>query len=150
MKMGVWCPRDIAWATGVFEGEGCISMSQSGSRPKVRLTLGMCDLDIVARVQSVFGGAGSLREHHGTEHDAGVAAGTRKRQWKWDVCAFEHVQAILAMMWPYLGARRRAKARELLKIQVARIQGGQRRTWRIAPSISAPNHSEAVRAALNI
>jgi hypothetical protein len=40
--------------------------------------------------------------------------GTRKRTWSWKLTSFEKVQAAIAMFWPWLGQRRRARAVEVL------------------------------------
>ena len=37
-----------------------------------------------------------------------------KRQWVWHTEKFEHVQYVLAVLWPWLGARRQGRAAEVL------------------------------------
>lgn len=40
--------------------------------------------------------------------------GNRKPYWRWQASGFERTQAVIAMLWPGLGARRRARAVEVL------------------------------------
>ena len=42
---------DIAWLAGLFEGERCISIERNGG---TRLTIGMCDRDIIDRVDDLY------------------------------------------------------------------------------------------------
>ena len=102
----VWTKPDIAWAAGLFEGEGCISISSG----YIRLLLNMTDEDVVNKFASVVG-CGKVRRRF----PPSVAFTGRKPQFLWDVSTFEKAQAILAAFWPWLGERRRAKAIEALQ-----------------------------------
>lgn len=99
--------RAFAWAAGLFEGEGSVSMYRTpmGSTPRLQLT--STDEDVVRRFCSsvglgrVHGPYPGRKPHH-------------KLSWNWSVQNFERVQALLAMFWPRLGARRRSRAIEVL------------------------------------
>ena len=52
--------RDIAWASGVFEGEGCIHV-YSDHDHSVRLVVNMTDQDVVERLGRIFR-VGQVRE----------------------------------------------------------------------------------------
>lgn len=99
--------EELAWAAGLFEGEGCITQTRrSTGYAAPRLQMSMADIDVVRRFALTVG-VGSLhwitprRLHH-------------SEQLLWSVTRFEHVQAVLAMFWPWLGDRRRARARQVL------------------------------------
>lgn len=96
---------DIAWAAGLFEGEGCISHSRHGT-PTVSLC--MTDEDVVKRFAKVVG-FGSLR---GPEYPSGNL-GQRSRFW-WHGNGYQQAQATIALFWGWLGERRRQKAVEIL------------------------------------
>lgn len=98
---------EVAWAAGLFEGEGCIThLNTSPNHKGVRLSLAMTDRDIVERFCKTVG-VGRV------EYKKGQKDGY-KDQWLWRVGSFEHSQAVIAMLWFGLGERRKAKAKELL------------------------------------
>lgn len=95
---------DWAWAAGLFEGEGSISLSKGGA---VRLKLGMTDHDVVLRFAEVVGG-GSV--YHREE--------MRQVHWKactyWETQKLALVQKIMERLLPYLGSRRTARWEEVM------------------------------------
>lgn len=105
---------EIAWAAGLFEGEGCINYGTSMRRGREitrrRLNLEMKDEDVVRRFADVVG-AGHIRpskrrnrinrENH---HDIYI----------WECGRWADAARILHQFLPYLGERRSAKAREML------------------------------------
>lgn len=98
-----WNREDIAWAAGLFEGEGCISHTNG----YVTLSLAMTDPDVVERFAAITGMGRPIRTSE---------QGRRKTMYVWTCSRFEQMQAILAMFWSFLGQRRRAKAREALTV----------------------------------
>lgn len=102
--------EDLAWAAGLFEGEGCIHVSVRKSGTHVlRLALSMTDADVVNRLGTIMQ-LGHVNEvaKHATWQDHW------KTQYRWTVDRADHIQAVLAMFWPWLGERRKEKAREAL------------------------------------
>lgn len=99
---------EIAWAAGIFEGEGSIVTPN-------RLLMGMTDEDVVRRFQKAVG-VGSL--HLERLED-------KKDRWIWRVSNFEHFQAVVAMFWPWLGERRRARAIAMLTKDPSRFDGAR-------------------------
>ena len=95
--------RELAWAAGLFDGEGCF-YSQSGTR--LALQLAMTDADSVRRFHRAVGGLGKV-----TYWDS---PSLKHPMYKWRVVNFEGAQAVLAMLWYGLNARRKARATELL------------------------------------
>jgi hypothetical protein len=97
--------EDLAWAAGLFEGEGCISFAKGRSR-KIAAMLNMTDRDVVEHFQSVVG-CGEIYAYKPQQEGW-------KPQWRWHVGSFERVQALIAMLWPWLKSRRRSKIRSVL------------------------------------
>ena len=93
--------EDIAWAAGLFEGEGCIHRR----RGKLNLSVQMTDRDVVdrfARAVSVGGVA--------AKPQPGVRA-YYKPTWRWNASG-EEAAWLLTQFMPWLGDRRRARAAE--------------------------------------
>jgi hypothetical protein len=96
---------EIAWAAGLFEGEGCITFA---GRASVYARLHMGDRDVVERFARIVG--------LGSRH-IGVTGprGNRKATYYWDLGDKRDVRALLEMLLPWLGERRGEKARAALK-----------------------------------
>jgi len=97
---------EIAWAAGLFEGEGCITRT----RGYPAVSLGMTDLDVVNRFAAVVGVG---RRHVSTTQRT-------KPMYFWTCGRFEDVQYIVGLFWRFLGERRRNRAREVLLANKAR------------------------------
>ena len=96
----------LAWAAGLFEGEGCIFVSKK--HRNVSISVKMTDEDSVRRFHSYIG--------------LGKVTGPVPRKnprwkpyWVWAVYNFEYVQAALALLWDGLGQRRQDKAIETIQ-----------------------------------
>ena len=116
--------RDLAWAAGLFEGEGCFSTSLVTRPPRpekgeknsrrqrsTQARLAMTDEDTVRRFSEVIG-FGSI----GNAGRSPSCPSHWKPQWTWQCNSHEKVQALVAMLWFGLGARRRARAAEILRL----------------------------------
>lgn len=97
---------DDIWAAGLFEGEGCFHGRTAKPR-LVAVKLVSTDEDVLRRFAAVMG-VGTV---------AGpISRGRRfKPYWSWQVASFQDVQYIVCRLWGQLGARRRAKAVEMLQ-----------------------------------
>jgi hypothetical protein len=100
--------EDIIWAAGLFEGEGWISIQ--GRTPSIGIQ--MCDKPILDRFR-IYVGIGNI---YSRKTKSTPEIKSRKPQWAWRASGFQRVQAILAYLWPWLGARRRARAKQVLEI----------------------------------
>lgn len=97
-------PADVAYAAGLFEGEGCFTLN--GVYPAAKVT--MTDIEPLERL--VFAtGMGKVMGPYGPYR------GCSKQQWTWALNGFEDVQAFAAMVWPYLSPRRQSKVTEILR-----------------------------------
>jgi len=96
---------NVAWAAGLFEGEGCFSFGSgdTGNR-SLRAMITMTDLDVLEKFQSVVG-MGTIRKRKLNP--------PHKQQWSWYINSFLEFQSLAVMLWPWLCSRRRAKLQEL-------------------------------------
>lgn len=100
-----WTRENLAWAAGLFEGEG--SIDPKGNR----LSLTTTDLDVLNKFLSVAGcGHIYQRKPNPLKKQLG-----KKTQWTWVINRQEYTQALLAAMWEWLGVRRRVKAEEFFR-----------------------------------
>lgn len=116
----------LAWAAGLFEGEGCITCNNGKVRmsinryPQWVACLGMVDKDVVKRFHAVMKYGSVVQQTRLTV--------TGKRVWVWRCSARRDVDRVLRRLLPHLGRRRGAKARQCLRaIQplMHRKAGGQ-------------------------
>lgn len=98
--------RELAWAAGLFEGEGSFSLTKE-NYPKPRAALTMSDEDSVRRFHRAVG-VGSVGNPR-------LPAGGTKEVWTWYASKFEEFQAVVLFLWFGLGQRRRARAVAVLQ-----------------------------------
>ena len=96
--------EQVAWAAGLFEGEGCFTISARYPRVKLNST----DEDVLRRFHDTVG-VGQVRV------DDSLRGRGYKRQWEWYVGNREGVKVVIDLLWPWLGQRRRARAAQLLE-----------------------------------
>lgn len=107
---------ELAWASGLFEGEGSFSHTEKIKTPRstyraIRTAMSMTDLDALERFQAAL----KIGRITGPHHRSGELKVLRKPTWTWSTSGFEKVQACISMLWSGLGVRRRKRATELLK-----------------------------------
>lgn len=101
-------PRvDLAWATGLFEGEGSLGVYGNGGVGRVStMRLVMSDEDIVRRFAAIVG-VGRV--------DGPLAyKNSVKPLWSWKSTRTYDCARLLARMWPLLSLRRQAQAQPIL------------------------------------
>jgi hypothetical protein len=102
---------EIAWAAGLFEGEGSIILEarkierhHTRQYKTVRLSLNSTDKDVVAHFHEMLGGTMRLQPQKPP----------RKDQWKWVLYGYEPAKALFMRFEPWLGMRRTQRFREVL------------------------------------
>ena len=103
---------DIAWATGLFEGEGCMTVSARSPR----LQLNMTDEDTVRRFQEIV--------ETGAVYALAPERAGRKPKFHWQIATKVEVERLLLLFYSRLSARRKQRADEILAI----CRTGGRRT----------------------
>lgn len=95
-----------AWAAGLFEGEGSITLRHYKHSTMRRLTLSMTDFDVVKKFAEEVG-CGQLHERK-----------PQREFWSpslsWTCTDWKEVRRILKKFLPYLGERKTKEAEELL------------------------------------
>jgi hypothetical protein len=97
----------LAWAAGIYEGEGCIG---AYPRPKIsnssiRIQVAMSDGDIVTRWGEIIG-RGCLNGPYFRKNF--------KPNFIWGMSGYENCQYTIAILWEWLGVRRREQAQTML------------------------------------
>jgi hypothetical protein len=91
----------LAWAAGLFDGEGTIYISKA----RIRASVHMTDLDILETFRSNFGGfihpQKKQKEHH-------------KKSWRWSLQASDKAMSFLTDILPFLHARRSKRVAEAI------------------------------------
>jgi hypothetical protein len=98
--------EELAYAGGLFEGEGYFTLRPGSHTPRSAAGINMTDREPLERFAAAVGmgtiiGPKDLGPH-------------RKPMYVWGVHTRERAQALVAMLWPWLGPRRRARAKEVL------------------------------------
>jgi hypothetical protein len=96
---------DIAWAAGLFEGEGCFSLANG---KYLRCSMNTTDKDVLERFVKIVGVGNILDYKRG-----GVSPLTKKDGWQWSVSG-KKALPVAEMLRPYLGARRQMRLAEIL------------------------------------
>ena len=90
---------DIAWAAGLFEGEGCFTLVDG--RPVAALN--STDEDVIRKFASVVGGIIN------GPYDKGG-----KPIFQWSLSGYQRVSGLYEMIEPFLCSRRTARGRQVL------------------------------------
>jgi len=99
---------DIAWAAGLFEGEGSISCYPIKCRInsiRTDISLASTDKDVIDKFCSIIG-VGDVKGPRLIEN--------RKPIYYWEVQNFRDCMYVLGQIYDLLGERRKAKADEML------------------------------------
>lgn len=100
---------EIAWAAGLFEGEGSWGVyGQTRGTVMATAALGMTDRDVVEKFHRIVGvGAVHVRTTERANH---------KTMHVWTVGKAESVRGLVEMFRPWLGSRRLERADEVLRL----------------------------------
>jgi hypothetical protein len=101
--------EELAWAAGFFDGEGNVRQTKTRS---LAMVISQASDDgvpeVLLRFQKAVGGLGTIE---------GPFPRPRPN-WRplycWRVTSFEKVQAVTAMLWPFLSSIKREQARVVL------------------------------------
>src|SRR4051794_40726680 len=116
----------IAFAAGLFEGEGCIDFRSNGSssdKKYPRLSMRMTDGDTMHRFRDIVD-AGVVSGPHNAKTPSGESA---KGFYQWHILNKNDVHRILMDFSPWLGSRRRKKADEAFALLASITTFAERR-----------------------
>ncbi len=114
--------EEIIWLAGLLEGESCFSVGTRSVRRGVgrkfpRVQVNMCDLDVLEHARKASGGLGTPIQR--------VATPSRLKKEKeygwtpsysWAVQGETEAYALMVMVYPWMGHRRKARIRELIEL----------------------------------
>jgi len=119
----------LAWAAGLFDGEGTIGTRRNGSTARLRriaMSLGMTTEPAVDRFLQSVGGLGTV--YRNLKQSKYPRA---KPVYRWAAQNYEHVQAVVAFLWRWLSEHKRQQAkRALLSWKTERHGSMQDLCWR--------------------
>lgn len=102
-------PAEIAWAAGLFEGEGFFTTSRAqNGKYYGRATIGMTDEDVVRRFGYAVGFGYIIVEDRPTT--------SGKLMYRWNANGLQRAQALYAMFYPWPGKRRKQRGLEVLSL----------------------------------
>jgi hypothetical protein len=96
---------ELAWAIGIFEGEGSFIVGGDKRYPCLQLKLGMTDEDVIRKASAILGLKVTGPYYAKFAH--------HKPMWRATKGGPEARETLLKIL-PYLGARRQARAAEVL------------------------------------
>lgn len=108
------CREELAWAAGIFDGEGYIGSkirkTPGGRRnPYIQMSISQYhDAEVVERFTAALGIGSSSSRRRETARGPGV-------EYLWRVQSFEKVQAAVAVLWPWLSGPKRRQAVQALQ-----------------------------------
>lgn len=116
--------EELAWAAGVFDGEGWASSARyspktGGKTATLTLGVGQADREMPDRLVMGLG--------IGNVYGPGKRVTGRTPMFSFKVFGFEHVQAVTAMIWPWLGTPKRKQLS--LVLEDARLHPTRRRKF---------------------
>lgn len=104
--------EDVAWLAGLLEGEGYFSAStHAGRRPRLRISLKMCDRDVVIRAADVMGTGNKISPRPHSNPRSTLA-------YELNVYSAE-AERIMCAILPFMGLRRATKITELLGMDLS-------------------------------
>lgn len=108
--------EEIAWAAGLFEGEGALMVVPRKDRPPnqflTRAMLGSTDLDVLERFAEIVG-VGKIGSE--TQKYNPLTGAPYKPIWYWSVSNASDLIVLINMLKPWFGKRRGAKAELVLE-----------------------------------
>jgi hypothetical protein len=108
---------DIAWAAGLFEGEGCVTVSVypnkvKGWHTRQKVELVTTDEDVIRKFAEIVG--------VGSVHGPRYREGRQKPIWNWRSCRWDDIYYILDLFIDYLGQRRLDQFLKVITIRTDR------------------------------
>lgn len=96
--------EDLAWVSGFFDGEGCFTIRQNKyGKQYAMVTVSQVHREVLEKCQRITG-LGTIGGPYQAKQP------NRQPSYRWRMYNFEQVQALLAMMWPWLGSVKRKQA----------------------------------------
>ena len=108
----LWTRENLAWAGGLFEGEGCFSTTTARGLHFARMRLTSTDRDVIDHFHQIVG-CGQVSV--GKISPASAARGTSKTPYVWSMSGRLNIYALGVALWEFLGERRRERFAGLVR-----------------------------------
>jgi hypothetical protein len=95
---------EVAWAAGLFEGEGSVYVCKVGDRTRAGVELSSTDEDVILKFVSIIG-FGKIAKRERPPH---------KTHWRWYLYNRDEIIEVIELLLPYLGERRTIDAEKAL------------------------------------
>lgn len=97
--------EELAWCAGFFDGEGHVRRTvRPGRSDGFQINIRQIDPEVLDRFREAVGGLGSV----------GFTVTHTRPLYQYQLYTLEKVQAVVAMIWPWLSPVKRAQARSSL------------------------------------
>lgn len=114
--------RDLAWAAGIVEGEGCITLyksrTNSGMAYVMKITVVNTSLPMLKELLHIF-----KRGYIGVRR---LRSARHKQTWHWEVTT-KNAEAVLLALQPYIRTKREQCRLALLSRALINLHGNNRR-----------------------
>lgn len=101
---------EVAWAAGLWEGEGCFSLSRVRNRVQPQAVISSVDEDVIVKFHKIVE-FGAVRVREPIE-----GRSAKQVAYVWSTSSIGNFKRLVLMFWPYLGERRRARALEVMDL----------------------------------
>ncbi len=99
--------EELAWVGGFFSGEGCFTLNRRWVHADIRQANDREPLDRVVAATGLGKVTGPYRYSNGN---------MRQGQYVYGLYSFEKVQALAAMLWPWLSTAKRDAYRRMVSV----------------------------------
>ena len=108
---------ELAWASGIIEGEGSFTGHKEGNGKGIKvfqpsIAVQMCDLDVLNRLQNILGG----------RINGPQIRGENRPIYQWHISVAQQVVATCALLEPWLLSRRKNQMYKMLEAYASQRQ----------------------------
>ena len=104
------CREELAWAAGFFDGEGHTTVyPDKGKYLQIKIQIAQIDRQVLDRFQNAVLGLGYINGPYYSKQS------NKKPEYRFCAGSFEHVQAIIAMLYGFLSPVKQEQCLQVLK-----------------------------------
>lgn len=124
------CREKLAWAAGFIDGEGCFTVYRHRSSLRARFTVNQVGNACLLRLRAALPfGANVNGPYDLTRHNPNA-----QPQFSYTLSGFHDIQALLALVWIWLGPSKRKSAIKVLSVCKKQTRSPQRRSFKMSVS----------------
>lgn len=109
--------EELAWAAGFWDGEGCTAAQVHKNGHNIHMSIAQVYLPNLHKFHKAVGGLGYI---YGPHNNSTKARPNCQPQYSWQTSKFEHVQAVIAMLWPFLTDEKKDQYKRVLALAKAK------------------------------